>query len=79
MIATGGTEFDVFTFDVPTASIPAPFNAPTTVTVDTVAIPAVLDVTTCSAPGCWHLDTAGKRLEVRVFAADDETKTIEFK
>jgi alpha-glucosidase (family GH31 glycosyl hydrolase) len=71
---TGGGEYTVFTVEVDTRSGLAPFSAPAGVSVDAVDLPAVADVTTCGAPGCWHADS--RRLEVRVFAPAGETHAI---
>jgi alpha-glucosidase (family GH31 glycosyl hydrolase) len=70
---TGGAEYTVFTVDVDTRTLAAPFAAPRAVTVDESELSQVADVTSCAPPGCFAL--AGDRLEIRVFA-EAVTRTI---
>jgi len=77
MSVTGGSEYSVFTIDVDARGLAAPFAAPTAVSVDGTDLPAVADVTTCVAPGCFAFDAASKHLEVRVFAPLGQTRQVQ--
>ncbi len=76
---TGGTQYTVFTLDIDTRGIPpqSPFDMPTAVSVDNADIVRVADsaaLEACTAPGCWNLED--RHLQVRVFAATGQTRTI---
>jgi hypothetical protein len=65
-VTTGG-EYTVFTLDVDGRGLGAPYTAVTAVSAGGVDLPAVADVTTCAAPGCFSFDVLAQRLQARVF------------
>jgi alpha-D-xyloside xylohydrolase len=72
---TGGSEYTVFTVDIFAADLGPPFSAPTSVTVDGVALPPEnLDLLGCPAPGCFR--SVVGQLQIRVFAEAGVTKQI---
>jgi len=66
LTVTAGSEYSVFTIDIDARGLPAPFSAPTTIQVDSMALSAGT-ITTCAAPGCFSFDNGTKRLQIRVF------------
>ncbi len=74
---TGGSDYQVFTIDVDARGLTGVLAAPTAVSVGGSDLPIAADVTTCAAPGCWRFDAATKHLEIRVFAAQAQTRMVE--
>jgi alpha-glucosidase (family GH31 glycosyl hydrolase) len=77
---TGGSEYHIFTLDIDgRAQTGNPLATPTEVTVNSATVPSVANETAlraCDAPGCWLFDVAQKRLQVRVFAPEGQTRAI---
>ncbi len=73
---TGGAEYDVLTIDVDGRGLATPFDAPAGVSAAGADLPQAADVSACAAPGCWRFDAPSKRLEVRVFVPQGETRDV---
>jgi hypothetical protein len=77
---TGGSEYHIFTLDIDgRAQTGNPLATPTGVTVNSATVPSVANeaaLRACDAPGCWLFDVAQKRLQVRVFAPEGQTRAI---
>jgi alpha-D-xyloside xylohydrolase len=77
---TGGSEYSIFTLDIDArAQTNNALATPTEVTVNSADVPLVASeaaLRACSAPGCWFFDVAAKRLQVRVFAPNGQTRAI---
>jgi alpha-glucosidase (family GH31 glycosyl hydrolase) len=71
----GGGEYSVFTLDVDARSFPD-YQTVASAKLGTADLPNVADVTTCAAPGCWSYNATTKRLLVRVFVAQYETRDL---
>lgn len=63
-----GSEYKAFTIDIDARHLPAPFSAPTSVTIGGNALPTSANVATCAAPGCFQF--TGNRLLIRVVATE---------
>ncbi len=77
---TGGSEYHIFTLDIDArAQTGDALAAPTSVTVNSATVPAVASesaLRACASPGCWFFDAPAKRLQVRVFAPESQTRAI---
>ena len=77
---TGGSEYHIFTLDIDArAQTGNALAAPANVTVNSASVPLVASepaLQSCAAPGCWFFDAAAKRLQVRVFAPEGQTRAI---
>jgi hypothetical protein len=79
-VITGGSQYQVFTLDVDArAQASGPLTTPVEVTVNSATVPVVASesaLRSCAAPGCWYFDGAQKRVQVRVFAPEGQTRAI---
>jgi alpha-D-xyloside xylohydrolase len=77
---TGGSEYHVFTLDIDArVQTDAALASPASVTVNSATVPVAASevaLRTCASPGCWFFDAAAKRLQVRVFAPEGQTRAI---
>lgn len=77
---TGGSEYHVFTLDIDArAQTGNTLASPSGVTVNSANVPIVgteLELHACAAPGCWLYDSIAKRIQIRVFAPQGQTRAI---
>lgn len=77
---TGGSEYHIFTLDIDArAQTGTALATPAEVTVNSATVPVVASesaLRACAAPGCWLFDAAEKRLQIRVFAPEGQTRAI---
>jgi hypothetical protein len=79
LTVTGGSQYTVFTVDVDARASGPPFDAPSAISVEGTDVPVAASSTAleqCAAPGCWHFDATTKKLQVRVFAATGQARSI---
>ena len=77
---TGGSEYQIFTLDIDArAQTGNALATPAEVRVNSATVPLVASeaaLQACAAPGCWFFDGAAKRLQIRVFAPQGQTRAI---
>jgi hypothetical protein len=63
-----GTQYKTITFDIDARALPAPYFAPTAVSLDGVDLPSVIDDTAlfACANGCWQHDASAHHVQIRV-------------
>ncbi|MGE0402786.1 MAG: TIM-barrel domain-containing protein [Kofleriaceae bacterium] len=77
---TGGSEYHIFTLDIDArAQTGTALANPTTITANSAPLAPTASeaaLRTCAAPGCWFFDATAKRLQIRVFAPEGQTRAI---